>query len=161
MRKLISNLLEQPRWMLLLISSLSITGLMIYSAFMGNVKYLEKMNQLDHPVKYANSAICIPFVTIKSINEGHIIGYDRKNTYVFINQSPISIQINQEYSFTGSITPEGKIMIKEIQHHPYRLLKYFFSTMPIFLVIYFIKKYIRIIKQDLSLTIDMSGEDVF
>jgi len=126
---------------------------MIYSTLIGSKIQRELTILFDNPTIQPYTEITLGFIKIDRVNDEEIIGHDSQREYHLIRGTSMHIQKGETYSFVGTIMKSGRIKIKRIQHHPYRLYKYLISGSAILLVIYLIFRNIRIQKKGKYLTL--------
>ncbi len=159
MRQMIKHVFSLPRWLLAGFSSLALILLMIYSALEGSKLNHERTKIFINPLEHLQEEIRLGFLKIDEVNGYEITGHDSQRKYQLTSDPSLNIRKGETYSFIGMITASGKIRIKEIQHHPYRLYKYLLSSSAILIVLYLIIINIRIQKKGHYLT--LINEDNF
>lgn len=159
MSQMLEQIVNIPRWILAGLSSFVLIILMAYSAIEGSKLENEKINLLNHPLEHLQEKIRLGFLKIDEVNDYEITGHDSQRKYQLTSDPSMNIRKGETYSFIGMITASGKIRVKEIQHHPYRLHKYLLSSSAILIVLYLIIKNIRIQKKGRYLT--LINEDKF
>ncbi len=152
MRQMINRVFGLPRWLLAGFSSLTLILLMVYSALEGSKLNHERTKIFINPLEHLQEEIRLGFLKIDEVNGYEITGHDSQRKYQLTSDPSLNIRKGETYSFIGMITASGKIRIKEIQHHPYRLYKYLLSSSAILIVLYLIIKNIRIQKKGHYLT---------
>lgn len=150
---MIKRVFGLPRWLLAGFSSLTLILLMVYCALEGSKLNHEKIKILSNPLEHLQEEIRLGFLNIDEVNGYEITGHDSQRKYPLTSDPSMNIWKGETYSFIGMITASGKIRIKEIQHHPYRLYKYLLSSSAILIVLYLIIKNIRIQEKGRYLTL--------
>ena len=153
MKQMINRVFGLPRWLLAGFSSLTLILLMVYSALEGSKLNHERTKIFSNPLEHLQEEIRLRFLKIDEVNGYEITGHDSQRKYQLTSDPSLNIRKGETYSFIGMITTSGKIRIKEIQHHPYRLYKYLLSSSAILIVLYLIIKNIRIQKKGQYLTL--------
>lgn len=156
-----NKLLTLPRWLLAGLSSSLLAALIIFSFIRGSKSENDKTYLLNHPTSHLNEEIRLGFLKIDKVNHYEISCRDSQRQYRLISNPTMNILEGDTYSFTGLITASGKIRLTEMQHHPYRLIKYLLSALAIVIALILILKNIRIQKKGwLSLVDDEQCSDM-
>jgi hypothetical protein len=101
------------------------------------------MELIRHPGRFPDTALCLGYIKIISVNKAGAVGMDdNENQYELLIDSR-KLTVNELYSMRGFVRADGKFFVEVFQHHPFRELKYVFSGLSLFLILYIIKVYIR------------------
>jgi hypothetical protein len=152
------DLMEMNRFFSLsgpILSILAISGLlllMIYSGIKGDRVYQKQLSQFTEPSPVTDKTFCLSYLKIEHIEGERVHARDRRNN-LFILQYDKSqkLDIGGTYSLSGIVNSPGELIIKEIQHHRHRILKYVFSSLSFIVVIALLIKYFRIDKNGIYL----------
>ena len=139
---MIDKFFKLPNWLLIAVSIILLSSLCFYSWFHEKDKYKGIKEKISNFKQNTNKKVVITYTEIIDKNGQEILVKNRRGD--LFRLFPVdSIQMDQYYSFSGRIRPDGRVEIIHQYLHPRWQLKHILSLLSVILVLYYIIIYIR------------------
>ena len=139
-----NRIFQLPGWALFTVSLLVLFIAGIYSVRQEQQESRRNSIFFKNAALYQGKPVCLSHVNVFQKNTDGVSAVSSRRGKVYqLLINPALIQVNQHYSFTGVLNPDGKVIVRNFQHHPHRKLKYIFSLFSLPVVLFLILKYIR------------------
>jgi hypothetical protein len=137
-----NKFLQLPAWFLASISLLMLALLSTYSWYHEKDFYKDLNDQIAKPQENLVKKVYINYVKIITIDGDEVTAKNRRGD-VYRLYPARNIKQDEYYSFLGKVAPDGKVEIIQPYHQARWQLKHLLSLLSLFLVLYYIIKYIR------------------
>lgn len=139
-----NKIFQLPGWVLFTVSLLFLFIAGIYSVWQEQRESLQNTIFFENAAQHQGETVCISHVNVyRKTSRGVLAVSSRRGKKYQLIINPALIKLNQHYSFAGVLNPDGKITVRNFQHHPHRKLKYIFSLLSLPVVLFLLLKYIR------------------